>query len=350
MHRLPDRASLGVKSSQRVKNFVRGALSARALVEIVLLSSDRGCHCVLVDQHAAEPEVGLRVLSVPGVHADRQVVEPLLISLPDRLLLRDVLVQIGDLASDHSGNDIAHAVVVADLLVLVPGSVLAALRGPLADLLRVFLAVCKEHSARGSGDDLVAVEADRVIIAQCSGLDPLAVQSVFRPQGFGRVLNDQRAVPVADLLDLLHPAGRAVQVRDDDKFNVRVDLEGLLQRLRAHVPGVVLRVDKDRLAVLVSDGIDAGVKSAVRAENLVSLQRALIGLRLSVQFLSRELGGHMQRGCAAGKADRVLHPYILSDLLLNFIYILPNSRDPVRLDRLVHPFLLVAVHRGRRQP
>ena len=228
--------------------------------------------------------------------------------------------------------------------------ILLPLSGPLANLLRVLLAVCQEHSAGGSGDDLVAVETDRVVIAQCSGLDPLAVQSVFRPQGFGRVLNDQRAVPVADLLDLLHPAGRSVQVRDDDKFNVRVDLEGLLQRLRAHVPGVVLRVDKDRLAVLVSDGIDAGVKSAVRAENLVPLQRALVGLRLSVQLLSRELGSHMQRGCAAGKTNRVLHAYILGDLLLNLIYIRSYCRNPIRLDRLVYPFLLVAVHRRGRQP
>ena len=55
----------------------------------------------------------------------------------DEVMLR----QMRELPAHHAGDHVAHAVVVAQFLVLVPGGRLAALRGPLAHLVGLRLAV-----------------------------------------------------------------------------------------------------------------------------------------------------------------------------------------------------------------
>ena len=124
--------------------------------------------------------VGLGMLFIEGVHSDRQIRKACLIPLVDGPLLGDMLVQVGQLPPDDARDDVAHAIVVADLLVLIPGGGLPALGGPFADLVGIFLTVRQEHAAGTAGDDLVAVEGDAVIVAQGTGLHPMAVEPVFR--------------------------------------------------------------------------------------------------------------------------------------------------------------------------
>lgn len=52
-----------------------------------------------------------------------------------------MLVKVGQLSPDDTGDDIRHAVIIADLLVLIPRGCLSALGGPLADLVGVLPAV-----------------------------------------------------------------------------------------------------------------------------------------------------------------------------------------------------------------
>ena len=235
-------------------------------------------------------------------------------------------VQVRKLPAHDAGHDIAHAVVVADLLVLVPGGRLPALRGPFPYLVGVRPGIREEHSPAAARDDLVAVKADGVVMAQRAGLHPFAVQPVLRPQALGGVLYDQRAVGVRDPFDLRHPARRAVQVRDDDQLHVGVDFKRLLQRLRVHVPGVALRVDKDRLAVLVGDGVDRSVEGHVRGENPPPGQGARVRLRLAIELFAGQLRGQMQRGRSAGNGYGIFAADILGHLLFNGVDVLSNRR------------------------
>ena len=74
------------------------------------------------------------------------------------LVMRQMLIQYGHLAATDSCTDIAHAIVIANFLVLIPGRVLAGLGGPLADFIGVLQGIGEEHPAGRTGDDFVAVK------------------------------------------------------------------------------------------------------------------------------------------------------------------------------------------------
>ena len=154
MHGLPDWASFGLEGGDGFQDFLWATLAGYALVEIVLFASHHGGHGILVEEAAGEPEVGLAVFLVVGVHGEGKILQAFLVALIDRFLLGDVLVQVGDLTPDHAGHHVGDAVVVSDLLMLIPGSGFPALGGPFSYLVRVFFAVGQEHAAGGTGDDL----------------------------------------------------------------------------------------------------------------------------------------------------------------------------------------------------
>ena len=162
VHGLPDRSGFGIDGCQGIEDLLGGGFAGLGFVEVVAFAADHGGHGFFVDDEAAEPEVWAAFFAVPGVHFDWEVGEAFFVALVDRAFLSDVLVKVGELAADDSGDDVGHAVVVADLFVLVPGSGFAALGGPFADFIGVSFIICQEHAAGAAGDDLVAVEGDRV--------------------------------------------------------------------------------------------------------------------------------------------------------------------------------------------
>ena len=71
MHGLPDGAAFRVESGQGVQDLLGAALAGHGGVEIVLFAADLGCHGVLVDDHAGEPVVRLRLVGIKRIHLDR---------------------------------------------------------------------------------------------------------------------------------------------------------------------------------------------------------------------------------------------------------------------------------------
>ena len=350
MHGLPDGAALRVEGSQGIQDLMGRALSGFGLVQVVLLSTDHGRHGVLVDDQAGKPEVRLGIRFIEGIHPDRQIGEPCLIALVDGLLLSDMLIQIGHLATDDARDDVAHAVVIADLLMLIPGGGLPALGGPLAGLVRIRLGIGQEHAAGAAGDDLVAVEADAVVVAQGAGLHPSSVQLILCAQALGGILHDQRAVAVADGFDPVHLSGGAVEMSHHHQLGVWIQLERLLQGFRAHVPGVRLRVDEHGFPVLIGHGVDGSVEGHIRAEHPVPLQRALVRPRLAVELFAGQLGGQVQGRRAGRQAHRVLHADVFGDLPLHLVDVCADGGHPVGSDSIVHPPLLIPMHGGGGEP
>ena len=99
----------------------------------------------------------------------------------------------------------------------------------------------------------------------------------------------------ADGADFVHFAGRSVQMNEHHQSHFGVNLEGLFERDRIHVPGVVFGVDEHGFAVLVGDGVHRRVESHVTAEHLVAAEATLAHLGHAVQGLARELGAEVQR-------------------------------------------------------
>ena len=350
VHGLPQGPAFRPEGCQRFQDLRGGEFPGFGMIQHVPVAPDLGRHGLGVDQQAGQPVVRDGLCFVKGVHGNGEILEAFFVSFIDGLLLGDVVVQVRDLAPNHAGYDVRHAVVVADLFMLIPWRFLPALGGPFPDLVRVLLGVRQEHASGGTGNDLVAVEGNAVIVSQGAGLGPGAVQQVFRPQAFGRVLDDEGAVPVCDFSDFLHFARGAVEVGQDDQLRVRIDFKGLCQGFRVHVPGVRLRVNEHGVAVLIRYGVDGGVKGHVRAENPFPLQGAFVGLCLAVELFPGQLRGQVQGGGAGGQAHGVFHAYVFGDLLFRLVDVLAHRGDPVGLDRAVHPSLLVPVHGGGRQP
>ena len=135
-----------------------------------------------------------------------------------------------------------------------------------------------------------------------------------------------------------------------DELHLGIQLESLLQRLGAHVPGIGLRVDEHRLPVLVGHGIDGSVEGHVGAEHPMAPQSALVGLGLAIELLPRQLGGKVQGRGAAGQAYSILHAHKGFHLLLHLVDVGAYGGDPVGFDGFIHPFLLLPMHGGRGQP
>ena len=147
VHGLPDGAAFGVHGGNFLENLRGAALAGLVDVEGVGTAADLLAHGILIDDHAAEPEVGHGILFVVGVHLHGESLEAFAVAFVNGAFLGDVFFQVGHLAADHAGNHVAHAVVVAHFLMLIPLGILSALGGPFSYLVGVLDVVCQEHSA-----------------------------------------------------------------------------------------------------------------------------------------------------------------------------------------------------------
>ena len=331
VHRLPDGTALCVGGGQFFQNLRRAGLALLMDVTGVGIGSYLPAHGVGVDEQAGQPEVRLHDVRVVRIHANGQVSQAFLIPIIYGLLLGDVLLQIRQLATDDARDDVAHAVVVAGLLVLVPRGGFARLRGPFASLLRGGLVVGQQHAARRARDDLVAVEGDGIELAERARLAAL----VGRAEALGGVFYQCRAVLFANGADIIKLGRRAIEVRENDDLRLRMELEGLFQRDGIHVPRLALRVDEDGRRLFVNDRIDGRGERHVGAEDLVA------GLD------ARELDAKVEGGRPAGQRDGVFAADLLRDLPFDHIDVRADGGHPVGLERLLHVGQFLTVHRRR---
>ena len=82
-----------------------------------------------------------------------------------------MLFQMRQLSSDHTGDHVAHAVVITHFFMLVPRSPFSGLGRPLAGLFRSFLAVSQKHPSGAAGDDFITVEGNSIESAEGPSLD-----------------------------------------------------------------------------------------------------------------------------------------------------------------------------------
>ena len=136
---------------------------------------------------------------------------------------------------------------------------------------------------------------------------------------------------LADCHDLIQFRRSAVQMHTDDRLGMRILLKCFLKRLRRHIPGIRLRVNKHRRCILIDDRATRGCKGQRRGKHDISL------------FHSEQLHRQMNRRRPAGERCAVLHTDVFRDLLLQFIHMRSDRRHPVRVKRLFDHFLLETV-------
>ena len=274
VHGFPDGAAFGVHGGDALEDFRRAALAFFVHVQGFGFAAHLLAHGVLVDNQAAEPKIRHRVLFVVRVHLHREAFQTFAVTFIDGALLGNMFFEVGHLAAYHTSDDVAHAIVVADFLVLVPRGGLAALGAPLANLFGVFLAVGEEHAAAGAGNNLVSVEADGAVVAKVTGLLALVASA----EAFGGVFDEEGVVFLADGADFVNAGRGSVEVHEYHQAHVRVNFKSLFEGDRVHVPRLVFGVDEHGFAVLVGDGVHGGVERHVAAEHFVSAERTFARL------------------------------------------------------------------------
>lgn len=346
VHGFPDGAAFGVHGGDAVQDFRGAALAFFVDVQGFGFAAHLLAHGVLVDNQAAEPEVRFAVAHVVGVHLHGQAFQAFLVAHVDGLFLGDVFVEVGHLAADYAGDHVAHAVVVADFFVLVPGGGFAALGAPLADFFGVVFAVGEEHAAAGAGDDFVAIEADGAVVAEVAGLLAL----VACAEAFGSVFDKEGVMFFADGADFVDFGGGAVQVHEHDQAHVGVNFEGLFEGDGIHVPGVVFGVNEHGFAVFVGDGVHGGVEGHVAAEHLVIAEATLACLGHAVKGLARELGAQVKRGGSGRKGYGVLAPHLFGSEAFHLVDVRTHGAHPVGFVSFCNVLDFFPVHGGAREP
>ena len=240
----------------------------------------------------------------------------------DGALLRHTLLEHLHLPAADAGADIAHAVVVAELGVLVPRDRLTRLRSHLQRVLRIRLLPADERTAAGGRDDLVAVERQHAVVPERAAFLPV----VHRAERLGRILDEQNAVRITQAADGVELAGHTVEVHGDERLRRTEARDGRLNGLG---------VEKHRLAALIDDRVCRGRKRQALAKDPVAALH------------TRKPHRQMQRRRTGGQRRDIARTEVLLQILLEARDVRAERRDPVCIERQIHIPALAAAHMRR---
>ncbi len=299
-----------------------------------------------VNRDCREPEVGVGMAVGVAVKVNAGYgSEELGIEGRETSVMGYVLFEDGHLAASYAGADVAHAVVVADVLVLIVGIWLAGLCCvEHRSAARVVVGTYECASARG-GDHLVAVEAEYAVETEGAAL----VAAIGRAESFGGVLDHWDVIASGYVEDAVHVGRHAVEVYGDDGGGLASGhrdavVDGALEQGGVHIPGRRLGVDKYRSRSDVCHGVGRCGESEALAYHLVAgLYAGEYQAQVYGCGAGRD-GGHAQVG-----ARRVVVREEVVEFVLEGVDIGAEGHYPIVGEGFVDIFLLVAAHVGEAE-
>ena len=172
------------------------------------------------------------------------------------VMVGDVLVEDGHLATADAGADVGHAVVVADCLMLVIWVRFAGLGG-IPEYAASFLLVgAYEGAAAGGGDHLVAVEGEHAEASERA--EHLTVET--RAETLGGILDYGNVVFFCHGHDLVNLIRHTVEGHRDDGLGFASGLfdavgDGAVEQYGVDVPAIGFGVDEYRSGAKVGYGV-----------------------------------------------------------------------------------------------
>ena len=315
VHGLPDGSALDIFIGKHIHHLIRRDAAGG-------INGDAGKPVV---------RVSVRVHRIHGDGGD--IRKGFLILSVNLLFFPFVLFNMKKLSSAHSGRYIGHTIVEAQLGMLIIAGGIPRLGGKESCLIHIFLICGNQHAAAGGGDDLVSVERIDSNVSEAARHFPLEGGA----KRLCRILDEHNPSSVTDFPDPSDLGGRAVQVGADHSLRIRILFKGRLQRIRVHVPGLLLRIDEYRHRLLIADGITGGGKGQIGRKHHIP--------RLNPD----EPQGQMDGRRSGAQRRRITASRIFGHFLLKSVHIRPERCDPVGLKGFVHKPLLIPVHGGGRQ-
>ena len=319
VHRLPERPRLDV---------------ARLELEADVLA--RRAELLRRDEHARQPAVAGAVRRF-GHERDARRGERAAVDGIDLAAPRELRGQRLELRAADRGEQVAEAVVEADVVVLIVRGGLARLRREMARALDDVAAVRHEHAAAARRDDLVAVEREGRALAERAG----AAAAAGRAERFRGVLDHRHAVARADVEDARVVGALAVEIDGDDRGRLlpraRARGEIFFEQIGIERPRVGRDVHERRRRAHVGDRVGGRRERHRRGDDLVAAADAERDER------------QVQRGGAARQRYRVRHADRGGELALERVDVRPERRDPPRVERVEQQLALGRADVWRRQ-
>ena len=245
------------------------------------------------------------------------------------LMMRDVVVHDRHLTTTDTSTDITHAIVVANLLMLIVGIALAILCGVHHNLApSVFIRRDQGTSARG-GNHLIAVETQNAEFAE--GTQHLTL--IARAEALCGILDDRNLIAIGNLHDAVYLIGHAIESHRYDGLGFLAGLcdsvnDRLLQQVGVHVPGIALRIDEYRRCAQIRNRMTRGTEREALDNDLIARSYATGNQ------------GQMHGRCARSQGyDALVLPNKLFEILLKAIDVWSQRHHPVRVERLLDIFL-----------
>lgn len=229
---------------------------------------------VSVQQQRVEMVGMLDVVGHRSGQKNRQVLESVVVSMPDSLSLAPVAIDARQLVDAQRGLQVHHVVLEACFHHLVmfvtfigkafPGVAAEPVQAECLDAGGVFVAVGDGHAPFAGDDVLGHVEGKTADVAERAGF--AAADLGF--DGMGAILNHMEPMAAGDGHEGIHCAWSACKMHRDNGPGFFGNFA--FHIFRVHVHGLALAIDHDRPAACVDDGIGRCGKGHGRDDDLVS--------------------------------------------------------------------------------
>ena len=174
----------------------------------------------------------------------------------------NMLLKHRHLSSSDTGTDIAHPVVIADMLMLIVRISLTCLSGIIHNLLLGCRIRTDQSPATRSRNHLISIKGQDSITAESSA----HLSFVTAPHTFRSILNHRNLIFIGHRHDLIYLSGHTIQIYGYNRFRLFSRLfdtvqDGLFQQYRIHIPGFRLGIYKNRSGSQISYGMRRSTES-----------------------------------------------------------------------------------------
>ena len=189
----------------------------------------------------------------------------------DVLVVSYVVVDNSHLSAAYTGADVAHAVVVANVFVLIVGVSLAGLSGEEHDFAFGIGIGADESTAAAGGNHLIAVEREHAVAAESA----THLTAIAAAEALGCVFYYGNAVAVGHIHYFIEQGRHAVEVDRHNGFwgltgaLYAVD-DGFFEQFGRDVPSERFAVDEHRGGAEIFNGVAACAESETLANHLVA--------------------------------------------------------------------------------
>ena len=170
--------------------------------------------------------------------------------------MSQMLIQHKHLATANACTNVAHAIVIAYLLVKIVRHGFTRLSGIEHGFLLGCIIGANQGAAAAGGNHLVTIKAHDAKIAE------RAAQSatITRAECLGRILNDRNLVTVSNLHDVINHGRHTIEIHGNHglRFATRFSntvFDSLLEQVGVHVPGTRLTIYKHWRSALIYNWI-----------------------------------------------------------------------------------------------